>query len=377
MQDIKPFFETTHFIELQDGVKYHPLQWGAKIKYCYGDNFNVDDADIILVGCGEWRGEHADVPYDQSSNLIRQQLYDMYSWHSDIKIADVGNVRQGNTLADTRAALLTVLREIHDMGKIAFLIGGSHDLTLAQYDVFRRNEQMAVGAVADMLIDLDDAEETTSRSFLMSMLTDTPNFVEHFSHIAFQSYYTQPKMLETLDKLRFDFYRLGRVKDNVEDMEPVLRSSDFFSFDISAIRYADAPANIAGSPNGLTGEEACSLARYAGMSGKLSSMGIFGYNSSFDSYQMTAKLIAQMIWYFVDGLQVRKSESKLTDTDEFLIFQIVFTDNDTVFLKSKRTNRWWMKLPDKSFMPCSYNDYLTACNNEIPERWLRAQERLA
>ncbi len=376
MQDLRPFFETKHFIEMQDEIKYHPLQWGAKIKYAYGDNFDIDDADIILLGCGEWRGEQMDMPYDQSANLVRQQLYDMYNWHAGITIADIGNIRQGATYADTRAALLIVLREIHDAGKIAIILGGSHDLTLAQYDVMRKKEQMAVAAVADMLIDLDEAEETNSRSFLMDMLTDTPNFIAHYSHMGFQSYYTQPRMLETLDKLRFDFFRLGKVKESIEEMEPVLRSSDFFSFDISAVRYSDAPANITGSPNGFTGEEACSLTRYAGMSEKLTSLGIFGYNNNYDNYQMTAKLISQMIWYFVDGLLVRKTEASLKDSEEFFIFHVVFTDNDTVFLKSKRTARWWMKLPDKTFIPCAYSDYLTASNNEIPERWLRAQERL-
>ena len=108
----------------------------------------------------------------------------------------------------------------------------------------------------------------------------------------------------------------------------------------------------------------------------LTSMGIYGYDHTYDVNGMTAKLISQMIWYFVDGCLVRKTEAKLTERDEFNVFNITFTDNDTVFLKSKRTNRWWMKLPDQSFVPCSYNDYLVASNDQIPERWLREQERL-
>ena len=91
---------------------------------------------------------------------------------------------------------------------------------------------------------------------------------------------------------------------------------------------------------------------------------------------MTAKLISQMIWYFVDGLLVRRKEASLSNMDEFVIFNIAFTDNDTVFLKSKRTNRWWMKLPDNTYIPCSYSDFVLASNNEMPERWLREQERL-
>jgi hypothetical protein len=48
---------------------------------------------------------------------------------------------------------------------------------------------------------------------------------------------------------------------------------------------------------------------------------------------------------------------------------------DTLFLQSRNTGRWWMQLPDKSFIPCSYSDYLAASNNDLPERWLRVQER--
>jgi hypothetical protein len=34
-----------------------------------------------------------------------------------------------------------------------------------------------------------------------------------------------------------------------------------------------------------------------------------------------------------------------------------------------------MQLPNRQFIACSYQDYLQASSNEIPERWLRAQER--
>ena len=376
MEDLYAFLEQAHFTNTQEEKKYHQLQWGSHIKDAFSGGFDMDEADIVLLGCGEWRGEDRKAPYNDSANVVRRRLYDLYHWHKGISIADMGNIRQGATLNDTRAALLAVLRELDAAGKIVILLGGSHDLTLQQYEVFRKKEQMAEATVADMLIDLDDAEDVTSGSFLMDMLTNTPNFIGHYSHLAFQSYYAQPRMLETLDKLRFDFFRLGRLKENIEEVEPVLRSSDIFSFDISAVRFSDAPCNINGSPNGLTGEEACMLTRYAGMSDKLTSLGIYGYDSANDTHEMTAKLITQMIWYFVDGYLVRKSEARLADTNEFYMFNVAFTDNDTLFMKSKRTGRWWMQLPDGSYTPCSYNDYLTASANDIPERWLRMQERL-
>lgn len=376
MQDLRIFFESEHFIETKTEGTYLPLQLGANIICATNKGFNWDDAEIVIVGCGEWRGANTNAKYVNSANAVREELYKMYYWHTNVAVADAGNIMQGESIEDTRVALVSVLQEIHSAGKIALVIGGSHDLTLQQYEVFKKADTQAIVTIADMLIDLDEKEVIGEDNFLMEMLTSTPNFINHYNHIAFQSYYTHPKMLETLDKLRFDFYRLGKVKENIDEMEPVLRTSDIFSIDMNVVRYCDSPSNKMGSPNGLTGEDICLLTRFAGMSNDLSSLGIYGYNSNDDRFNMTARLISQMIWYFVDGYLIRKTEAKLNNKEEFIIFNVAFTDNDTTFLKSKRTNRWWMGLPNKMFVPCSYNDYVLASSDSIPERWLREQERL-
>ncbi len=375
MQDLRPFFSNVHFAEQFETNHFEPLQWGASIEHPIDGNLNWEEADFIIVGCPEWRGDGRKA-MNFGTDTIREELYRLYNWHPAVKIADAGDILQGATVNDTRAALRMVLSEIHAAGKVAIILGGSHDLTLQQYEAFKAAELGINATVTDMLIDLDETEVVTNRSFLMDMLTSTPNFIRHYSHIGFQSYYVQPKMLETLDKLRFDFFRLGRVRECMEEMEPVLRASDLFSFDINAVRYSDAPVNAGGSPNGFTGDEACQLTRYAGMSERLKSFGIYGYSSENDPHHLSARLIAQMIWYFIDGYQVRLQEAPLDDRASFLEYHVQFTSNDTTFLKSKRTGRWWMQMPDGSFEPASYSDYLTASRDEIPERWLRAQERL-
>ncbi len=206
------------------------------------------------------------------------------------------------------------------------------------------------------------------------MLTGEPNMVRHYNHIGFQSYFVHPRMLETIDKLRFDCFRLGMAHEQLEEMEPVMRNSDMVSFDIAAIKHSDAPASDC-SPNGFTGEEACSLTRYAGMSTSISTIGIYGYDASKDVKDLTALQIAQMIWYFIDGKSRSTQEADLSEKQSFNEFHTAFAEVDTVFMQSKKTGRWWMQLPNKKMIACSYNDYLFASNNEIPERWLRAQER--
>ena len=117
------------------------------------------------------------------------------------------------------------------------------------------------------------------------------------------------------------------------------------------------------------------LTRFAGMSAQVSTMGIYGYDPSLDRESLTAKQISQMLWYFIDGRFKGLKESPLEDLQNFNEFHFVLGEIDTVFLQSKKTNRWWMKVAKGTFIPCSQKDYVTASYNEIPERWMRAQER--
>ena len=376
MQDLHNFFAARHFTDTHSHIRYEPLQWGAQLQIAHGENLDLDDADVVIIGCGECRGNQSEVAYSQAPDAVRKELYQLYSWHPGIRIADMGNLLPGANADDTRASLRLVLHELHLASKIAVVLGGSHDLTMQQYEAFKRSQRVINAVVADALIDLDETEAITDRSFLLDMLTGEPNFVGHYTHLAFQSYFVQPQMLETLDKLRFDFYRVGRLRDELEEAEPSLRAADLFSFDMNAVRFSDAPANAGGSPNGLAGDEACALMRYAGAATNLSSLGIYGYDPKTDVHSMTAKLAAQMLWYFVEGIAMRRQEARLDeDRKEFAEFHVRFTASDATFLKSRRTGRWWMGLPDGAFTPCTLADYQTACNDEMPERWLRAQER--
>ncbi|MDR6566167.1 Arginase family enzyme [Chitinophaga ginsengisegetis] len=361
---------------LNDDQEYDPFQVGGVIDAYEDDHHpDIDAADIILLGVGEERGSESGKTDTHGPDAIRREFFRLYNWHRDIKLADVGNLLPGAFLADAYAAMKTVVAELLAANKTVIILGGSHDLTYPQYKAYASQQLIIEATVADALIDLKEDSSIRSERFLMDILTEQPNYLRHYNHIGFQSYFVHPRMLETLDKLRFDCYRLGRIRENMEEAEPVLRHSDLFSLDINIIRHTDAPANQL-SPNGFSGEEACSLARYAGMSSRLSSFGIYGYRPEKDKEHLTARQISQMMWYFMDGRAVKNKEALLDDRDAFWEFHIAFSDIETVFLKSKKTGRWWMQLPDREFVPCAYNDYLMASNNEMPERWLRHQERL-
>ena len=374
MHDLHDFLNPIPIHELNDDNGYTDGQMAKHIAVYDNILPDITDIDIILVGVTETRGSGISDSATDAATCIRKQFYQLHNWHTDIKIADIGNIKTGETLNDSYAAIKTVLAELLRLKKTVVILGGSHDITLAQYFAYKELQQVVEATCIDANINLKGENPLRSENFLLEMLTGEPNLVKHYNHIGFQSYYVHPRMLETMDKLRFDCYRVGAAKENLDEMEPVLRNTHLLSFDISAIKYSDSPASIQ-SPNGFTGEEACILTRFAGMSKNVNSFGIYGYLPQNDINNLSAKQISQMIWYFIDGKNRSKQEAAIEDRHHFNEYHSGFTEVDSTFLQSKKTGRWWMQLPNKKFIACSYNDYLQASRNEIPERWLRAQER--
>lgn len=374
MQDLLDFLSPVALPELDEENGYTDGQFAKHLNIYVSEFPDLTLTDIVLVGMNDLRGAGIHQISGNAPAAIRNEFYRLHYWHTDVRVADIGDVKTGSTLNDTLAALKTVLQEMMKLGKTVVILGGSHDLALAQYEACKARDLIVDATGIDARINLRGESPVRSENFLLDMLTAEPLMVRHYSHIAFQSYFVHPRMLETMDKLRFDCFRVGMVKEHIEEMEPVIRQTNLLSFDISAIKHSDAPANHE-SPNGLTGEEACMLTRYAGMSTHLYSMGLFGYNPDMDVQNLTAKQLAQMLWYFIDGKSRTKSEPGLSERSAFNEYHTAFAEVDTVFLQSKKTNRWWMQMPDRKFVACSYRDYVKASMNEIPERWLRIQER--
>lgn len=374
MYDLEQFLEPVDINIIRGDEHFYDRQFGKTADIFIKSFPDVSAADVILLGVNEYRGAgfFSDI---HPADAVRSALYKLFYWHTDIRIADIGNVKTGASLVDSYSCLKTILKDLSEAGKAVVIIGGSHDMTLAQSRVYSDYKKFVDAAVIDAYIDLQGESLNRSENFLMEMLTGEPSYVRNYNHIGFQSYFVHPYMLETMDKLRFDCFRVGYCREQIDEMEPVIRDAGFVSFDISAIRHSDAPAGGM-SPNGFSGEEACILANFAGQSEKADSFGIYGFAPEKDRDGITALQIAQMIWYYIDGRNRRKNESPLKELHNFNEYHTSMSgQGPTVFLQSKKTGRWWIQIADSKFISCSHKDYLSASNNEISERWLRAQER--
>lgn len=392
MSDIAHFFSPVNIEAITGFSSLKEFQFGNLFSvYTSQDNFpDLDGIDIAIVGVAEDRNADNNTGCKLAPDAVREFLYKLYGGSFNAKVADLGNINPGHSTEDTYFALKTTVDFLVRKNIVPIIIGGSQDLTYAQFLGYKDLEQTINIAAIDSVFDLGNPDEDiTNTSYLGKIILHQPNYLFNYSNIGYQTYLVDQTSLQMMNKLYFDVYRLGQIRDKIEEAEPIIRQADMITFDITAIKHSDAPANPNASPNGFYAEEACQIMRYAGMNDKLSSVGLYEINPEYDVSGKTAHLAAQMIWCFMDGFYNRKNDFPSRTHPEYLRFHVVLQDEkyEINFYKSKKSDRWWMEIPypphkDLKFerhtlIPCNYKDYELATQNEIPDRWWQTYQKLS
>jgi hypothetical protein len=226
-----------------------------------------------------------------------------------------------------------------------------------------------------------ESDVVSASSYLTKIVIEEPNNLFNYCNIGYQTYYNSQEEIDLVEKLFFDAYRLGEVANNIAIAEPVFRDADLVSIDMNAVKSSDSGNFTQFIPNGFNGKEICALARYAGISDKVTSFGVFNHNDT----KQESVLIAQIIWYFIEGFHYRSNEYPFGSRENYLKYIVPSEDEELIFYKSDKTDRWWIEIPfvtngnnklkRNTLLPCSYEEYLMACDQELPERWWKAQRK--
>lgn len=368
------------FTEYVDGLNTQTL--GKKIAFHTKGNFpDLETASMAIIGVLDNRGQNDSKP-GIHLNYIRKEFYSLYpgNWHKNV--VDLGNVAAGETLQDTYYALKSLVTELVKGKVIPVILGGGHDLAYAIYRGYDNLEQMVNYVSIDSKFDFGKEDEIiSSRSFLTRMIVEEPHNLFNYSNIGYQTYYNAQEEIDLVEKLYFDAYRLGEVCNDITIAEPVFRDADFVSIDMTAVKSSDSGNIVKFVPNGFDGKEICTLARYSGISDKVSAFGVFNH----DDTRQESVLIAQVLWYFIEGVHYRSQEYPFGSREHYIKYIVPMEDEELVFFKSDRTERWWIEIPkgtrgnnkikNTTLLPCSYKDYLSACSSEVPERLWKAQRK--
>jgi len=381
MIELKSYFSPVSSALYADKNRWATNQLGRVVDVNVENHFpDVKYAEIAIFNVSEYEGSK-NKPSSSVDCKVRASLYTFY--HENLpRIADLGVINLMPSRKESFTVIQNVCEALLQDGIIPIIIGGGNDVSYAVYKAYAAIGKFITLSAVDSKFDIGlEHDKLANYSHLGKMLAHKPSHLFHFVNLAYQTYFVSSMATDMLQSMSFDAIRLGEIKANFNEVEPIMRNTDFLNFDISSIQYAYAGANVYSTPNGLNGEEACKIMRYAGVSDKVTSVGLFEYNQDLDTNNQTAFLLAQMIWYFVDGYKIRKNELN-PNLKSCIKYTVAFDDgkNQINFYKSQKSGRWWMGVPFKKegvkelqnyYVACSYRDYEIANQGEVPERWLR------
>jgi len=345
----------------------------------------IDKIDIAIVGVPENRNDINYIGEDINLSEIRKSFYSLYPGNWSIKIGDFGDLTPGESVEDTYDNLSSIISYFIKNDIIPVVIGGSQDLTYANYRAYDEFKKTINIANVDSNFDLGDSNKPIkNNSYLGKIILEEPHNLFNYTTIGYQTYYNSQIEIDLMEKLYFEAYRLGEVCNNITSVEPVMRDADIVTIDLRCIKSSELSSRQKLSPNGFDGKEICSISRYAGISNKVSSFGIYEYRSSNED-EITEMLIAQILWYFIEGVDCRIIDNDFKDISNFQKFTVVVEKYELIFYKSIKTSRWWIEIPNSSkkntklkeytLLPCTHEDYQGANNGVIPERWYKAHKK--
>ena len=356
--------------------KIHSLQNGIP---------DLDDVDIAILGVLENRNDVNYIGEEFQLDEIRKSLYGLFPGSWNTTIADLGDINKGESVEDTYFALKTAISILVKKKIIPIILGGTQDLTYANYRAYDNLTPMVNIVNVDSKFDLGDSTKPIkNNSFVGKVILDQPYNLFNYATIGYQTYFNSQEEIDLMDSLYFESYRLGEISNDISIVEPVLRDAHIVSIDLTSMKGAEVSLNQKYSPNGLDGKEICAISRYAGISNKVTSFGIYEYKPSKDD-DITSMLVSQIIWYFIEGVNYRVNDDDFSEDRNYQKFITLVDSQELVFYKSNKTGRWWIEIPflaevnnklkRHTLLPCMHQDYLDACNNKLPDRWYKAFQK--
>ena len=381
--DISFYFQPVENISFIEGALSNEISIHKE-----NDFPELERNSIALIYCPEFRGyeEISEKLFDDGFRYHFYSLFAGVNWNR--KILDLGNIIIGKSLEDSQYAVAQVVSVLVKRDIIPIIIGGTQDLINSIYRGYEDLEQSVNVVSIDSKIDMGSIDSPIEKDgFLSQLLTQLPCHLFNYSVIGLQFPYVKKSELELFDRLYFDYLRLGELNHDIKRAEPLLRNSDIVSIDLQSLKCTDFKGDYYHSPNGFYSEQLCQIAKYAGISDKLSSFSILNFIPG-NLNLVSHALVAELIWYFIDGVSERIGDFPKCSKKDYtkFIVQMNQFDHDVVFYKSNKSERWWMEVPYQGdnenkylrhhLVPCNYEDYLNAAENEMPDLWWKTYQKL-
>ncbi len=295
-----------------------------EVSFIQEDDYSLTSSDLLLIS------------FDRSgSERIKKNLYQFNNTpKSALRLVDCGILHQKQP-----ESILPVLKEIMESGAMIVLLGAPVSFMKHQLTGIRM-----ASIVKESNLD-DDIYLRSDPPSPMLQYIGTQRHLISESHHSIEGHLW-----------------LSDLREEIELAEPCIRDSGAMIFHCDSMNAAEAGCMTGMSSSGLSIMESCQLFRYAGAAPSLCTIGIYGYSKEADRSGMTANALAQMIWYLLEGSILRE------DPDNSVLTQYMVQSKDSehslLFYKSEISGRWWIVNKTGRKIPCSYQDYHKACEED-------------
>ncbi len=277
-----------------------------------------EEANILLLGCPQDEGVKRAGGREGAAlapDAIREQFYKLTPFGISLKIQDLGNLELQNSLEETHVNLQNIVRKILEDGKKVIILGGGNDISYASgramAQVFGAGNWLGVNVGSRFGVSL--AEEINSKTPFRQILDEKLIRSDYLYQIAFQAHFASPVYYRYLQDLGVNLSSLEQIRSReTADLElrEMMRQkfihhsesiSTFFSFDVEAVRSADAPGTTAPSPLGLRAGEFIQLVKFAANLSNTKIIQFTEVNPNFDIDNRTTQLVAIAMHRFISN----------------------------------------------------------------------------
>ncbi len=371
------FLETIPQVFVEEYLRRDEFCLGENVQFWDGEDLDLSNYEIAIVGLKEVVNQNEfDVYFE-----FRKHLYQLYpgNWHK--RIIDLGNIPLAENYKDSEFLIVSILKQLLKKNVIPIILGSSQKYSFCQYRAYDEVKYMVNLACVDAKFDLGNADsELSNTNYVGHMVVQQPYNLFNYANLGYQNFYVRQDEVSLLDKLHFESYRLGEITTNIRLVEPILRDTDLVSIDMESLKVSEI--GIGGTMvNGFLAKELAAIARYAGLSEKVSSISLYLNDSKLNV--SLNEVIAQTIWYFIEGVNFRVKENVTSKNQNFTKYIVPIENEDLIFYHSAFSDRWWIEIPqiirnsnnfkETSLLPCTKDNYLNACQQEFPNRWIKAK----
>ena len=325
----------------------------------------IKEDSIVLLFVSDYRGANGDAEV-QDFTAIRKEFYKLSQLDFEIPVVDLGDLVSGKSVQDSHYILQEVLSACHYKRAIPVIIGGSNDFAFSLFSGLNFHQKDINYTQISNIISLKQGENIDEHTFLSKILSSKNFSIKNYHHLGYQKHLNVADSVKLIREVEFDIIRLAEMMNSTEKTEPYFRKADLVTVNCDAIESFGDAFSMNPQVNGLNRREICAYMKEIGLSENLKSVGIFNYNI-YSENQLNHQLLAQMIWYLIEGINIQHSHPK---ERQYEMFYVLIEDRQYAFKRDTFSNLWYFGDDEniENCIPCSRKDF-----DEAKKGWLSSR----